>query len=398
MAVEIITREAVKPSSPPLITYEILIFLPAEIHGAHKSERLKRSLSETLSRFYPFAGRIKDDASIECNDFGAVFVEARVSSLLSEFLEKPDAEVIRKFIPAEIESPEELAGSLVLVQANFFPCGGLAIGVRISHKVADPVTFCTFIKAWAAAAFVPATPAAALEFIRERCVTKRLVFDASKIAALQVKAASESVQWPTRVEAVTALIWKCAMNASRSNSEHLRYSILSQPVNLRRRVVPPLPEHTIGNLVGYFASCATECEVELQSLVGQIRKGLRDFGESYMKKLGEDKASMAICESFQEAACMLQEGNADFYVSNSFCSFPFYGIDFGWGKPTWVTIPAGDCKNVASIMDAKDGEGIEAWVTLTEDDMAFFERDRELLAAASLDPIASDLIMPMSSL
>ncbi|KAJ6725746.1 F21J9.9 [Salix purpurea] len=152
-----------------------------------------------------------------------------------------------------------------------------------------------------------AEPAAALEFIRERCVTKRLVFDASKIAALQVKAANESVQWPTRVEAVTALIWKCAMNASRSNSEHLRYSILSQPVNLRRRVVPPLPEHTIGNLVGYFASCATECEVELQSLVGQIRKGLRDFGETYMKKLGEDKASMAICESFQEAACMLQE-------------------------------------------------------------------------------------------
>jgi hypothetical protein len=49
-------------------------------------------------------------------------------------------------------------------------------------------------------------------------------------------------------------------------------------------------------------------------------------------------------------------------------------------------------------MDAKDGKGIEAWVTLTEDDMAFFERDRELLAAASFDPVASDLIMPMSSL
>ncbi|KAJ6689136.1 hypothetical protein OIU85_005533 [Salix viminalis] len=417
MAVEIITREAVKPSSPTPdhlrdfnlflldhhapVAYEPLVLFYSSFQQkftvAHRSERLKRSLSETLSRFYPFAGRIKDDASIECNDFGAVFVEARVSCLLSEFLGKPDAE------------------------ANFFPCGGLAIGVRISHKVADPVTFCSFIKAWAAAAFrsgdstavlplldassvIPpqnisvAEPASALEFIRERCVTKRLVFDASKIAALQVKAAGESVQWPTRVEAVTALIWKSAMNASRSNSEHLRYSILSQPVNLRRRMVPPLPEHTIGNLVGYFASCATECEVELQRLVGQIRKGLRDFGENFMKKLGEDKASMAICESFREAACMLQEGNADFYVSNSFCSFPFYGIDFGWGKPTWVTIPAGDCKNVASVMDAKDGEGIEAWVSLTEDDMAFFERDRELLAAASLDPIASDLIMPMSSL
>ncbi|KAJ6911430.1 hypothetical protein NC652_021904 [Populus alba x Populus x berolinensis] len=130
----------------------------------------------------------------------------------------------------------------------------------------------------------------------------------------------------------------------------------------------------------------------------ELRKGLQDFGENYLKKLGKDKASMAICESFQEAASMLPEGNVDFYLSTSFCRLPFYGIDFGWGKPTWVTIPAGDYKNVVSIMDAKDGKGIEAWVTLTEDDMAFFERDRELLAAASFDSVASDLIMPMSSL
>jgi hypothetical protein len=439
MAVEIITREAVKPSSPTPdhlrefnlrlldqlapVAYEPLVLFYSNFQQkftvAHKSERLKRSLSETLSRFYPLAGRIKDDASIECNDFGAVFVQARVSCLLSKLLEKPDAEVIRKFIPSEIESPEELTGSLVLVQANFFACGGLAIGVCISHKVADPVTFSTFIKAWAAAAFrsgdstvlplfnassvfppqnIPLARPAALEFIRDRCVTKRVVLDASKVAALQVKAVSESVTCPTRVEAVTALIWKCAMNAARSNSEHLRYSILSQSVNLRKKMVRPLPEHTIGNLAGYFASCATECEVELQSLVRQLRKGLQDFGENYLKKLGKDKASMAICESFQEAASMLPEGTVDFYVSTSFCRLPFYGIDFGWGKPTWVTIPTGAYKNVASIMDAKDGKGIEAWVTLTEDDMAFFERDRELLAAASFDPVASDLIMPMSSL
>jgi hypothetical protein len=438
--VEIVAREVIGPSSPTLnhlrkfnlslldqlapVSYEPLVLLYSNFQqrltGYHESLRLKRSLSETLTRFYPLAGRIKDGASIECNDLGAVFVESRVSCLLSKFLEKPDAEAIRKFIPVETESPEALTGSLVLVQANFFACGGLAIGVCISHKAADPVTFSTFIKAWAAAAFrsvddstvlplfnasslfppqnLPLTRPAAVELMNDKCVTKRLVFDASKIAALQAKAVSESVTCPTRVEAVTALIWKCAMNASRSNSEHLRYSILSQSVNLRKRMVPPLPENTFGNLVGYFASCATECEIELQSLVGQLRKGLRDFGENYVEKLGEGKAFMAVCESFQEAGSMLQEGNVDFYASTDFCRFPFYGIDFGWGKPTWVTIPTGANKNVTTIMDTRDGEGVEAWVTLTEEDMAFFERDRELLAAASLDPSALDLIMPMSSL
>ncbi|KAB5537789.1 hypothetical protein DKX38_015322 [Salix brachista] len=421
--VEIVTREVIKPSSPTLnhlrkfnlrlldllapVSYEPLVFLYSNLQqqltGTQKSQRLKRSLSVTLTRLYPLAGRIKDGVSIECNDSGAVFVESRVSCLLSKFLEKPDAELLGKFIPVGTESPEALAGSLVLVQANFFACGGLAIGACISHKVADPVTF---IKAWAAAAFgsvddstvipffnaPPVSPPrnssltkpAAVDLTSDKCVTKRVVFDASKIAALQAKAASESVTCPTRFEAVTALIWKCAMNASRSNSEHLRYSILSQSVDLRKRMAPPMPENTIGNLVGYFASCATECEIELQSLVGQLRQGLRGF-------MGEGKAFMATSESSQD-------GDVDFYVSTDFCTFPFYGIDFGWGKPAWVTVPARANKNAIITMDARDGRGVEAWVTLTEEDMTFFERDRELLAAASFDPNALDLIMPNSSL
>ncbi|KAJ6313034.1 hypothetical protein OIU77_014535 [Salix suchowensis] len=290
--VEIVTREVIKPSSPTLNHLRKfnlrLLDLPAPV---------SYETSGFLVLQFPTAThRIKDGVSIECNDSGAVFVESRVSCLLSKFLEKPDAELLGKFIPVGTESPEALAGSLVLVQANFFACGGLAIGACISHKVADPVTF---IKAWAAAAFASVDDSTALPFFNapsvspprnsspskpaavdltsDKCVTKRVVFDASKIAALQAKAASESVTCPTRVEAVTALIWKCAMNASRSNSEHLRYSILSQSVDLRKRMAPPMPENTIGNLVGYFASCATECEIELQSLVGQLRQGAAGF-------------------------------------------------------------------------------------------------------------------------
>ncbi|KAJ6719226.1 N-BENZOYLTRANSFERASE PROTEIN putative-RELATED [Salix purpurea] len=290
--VEIVAREVIKPSSPTLnhlrkfnlglldlpapVSYEPLVFL-------YSNFRQQLTGSKTVSRL---------NATIS----GAVFVESRVSCLLSKFLEKPDAELLGKFIPVGTESPEALAGSLVLVQANLFACGGLAIGACISHKVADPVTF---IKAWAAAAFAsvddstalpffnapPVSPPrnssptkpAAVDLTSDKCVTKRVVFDASKIAALQAKAASESVTCPTRVEAVTALIWKCAMNASRSNSEHLRYSILSQSVDLRKRMAPPMPENTIGNLVGYFASCATECEIELQSFGWPAKAGAAGF-------------------------------------------------------------------------------------------------------------------------
>ncbi|KAJ9169397.1 hypothetical protein P3X46_017599 [Hevea brasiliensis] len=452
MIMEIITRETIKPSFPtpihlrnfklslldqlaPVCYGPLLLFysLNAQINPqltlSERSRILKTSLSETLTRFYPLAGRIKDDTSIECNDYGVVFVETRINCFLSTFLGEPDAQMITKLIPIEIESPEACTGSLLQVQINCFSCGGLAIGVCISQKISDALTATIFIKDWAATAasasssagcgstqqaeaLLPLFNASSIfppqnfsfkmpiaQLKKEGYVAKRFFFEASKITALKAKASSESVKNPTRVEALTGLIWKCAMNASRSNTEHFRLSILSQSVNIRRRLVPSLPEHTIGNLAGHFASLATEGDIELSSLVGQLRKGMKDFRENYVKKLQGDDAFVANRESFKEAVHMRQEVNIDFYISTSLCRFPFYGIDFGWGKPAWVTIPSGAFKNVILMMDSRDGDGIEAWVTLSEEDMAFFQRDQELLAFASLNPsVISTPITPKSSL
>ncbi|XP_065875958.1 BAHD acyltransferase BIA1-like [Euphorbia lathyris] len=427
--VEIINKQIIKPSSStpnhlknfklslldqlaPVCYGPLLFFysnITAQKSVAEISGDLKKSLSLTLTHFYPLAGRIKnDDAVVECNDDGVVWVEAKVNSVLSAFLENPDAETIRNFIPVEIESPEAKIGSLVQVQATFFRCGGFAIGVCVSQKISDAVTAMTFINEWAAAAaaatgirsasspiknaasvFPPqkfsfTKPPAKLK--KEVYTTKRFVFNVDKIAALKARSVTENVKNPTRVEAVTGLIWKCAMNASRSNKDHSRLSIFSQSVNIRRRTVPPLPEKTLGNLAGHFASQATESEIELGSLVDELRKGLVKFGENYVKKLTGNNSIEAISESFREAGMMLEEGNIDFYISTSLCRFPFYRIDFGWGKPEWVTIPSGGIKNLIVMLDSKDGDGIEAWITLTEEDMAFFERDHELVEAADLNP------------
>ncbi|XVE74857.1 hypothetical protein DITRI_Ditri12bG0051900 [Diplodiscus trichospermus] len=148
-----------------------------------------------------------------------------------DILKQPDCELLSKLLPIETESAEA-ADRILVVKVNFFECGGMAIGVSISHKIADLSTLSIFMKSWAAVAegsievisafetlssLLPpldsAIPVFQIEFERRKFSTRRFLFDALKLSMLRAQAASTDVPRPTRVEAVTALIWKCAMAA-----------------------------------------------------------------------------------------------------------------------------------------------------------------------------------------
>ena len=65
------------------------------------SKLLKQSLLETLTRFYPFAGKVRDDFYIDCNDEGVHYIVTRVNVSLLDFLgQSPGDEMIRRLIPA----------------------------------------------------------------------------------------------------------------------------------------------------------------------------------------------------------------------------------------------------------------------------------------------------------
>ncbi|PRQ45347.1 putative deacetylvindoline O-acetyltransferase [Rosa chinensis] len=68
---------------------------------------------------------------------------------------------------------------------------------------------------------------------------------------------------------------------------------------------------------------------------------------------------------------------------SSFCRFPLYDNDFGWGKPTWVSSSPLTFKNLVVFMDTKEADGIEACISLEEEVMVKFETDIEFLAYAS---------------
>ncbi|CAH1435345.1 unnamed protein product [Lactuca virosa] len=439
METKIISKENIKPSSPTpshLNTFDfcaldqiivspyvpIILYYPNNNgdnsnHALQRSEVLKKSLSETLTRFYPLAGTIKNDLSIDCNAIGANYIVALVCGRLDEFLRHPDHGLINTFLPCEPSFNKSSIGNRVTnVQVNIFECGGIAIGLCSSHKILDGAAVYTFMKAWSNMArgaeevvypnfTAPSLFPAKGSWLRDtfmvlgesllkegKCRTKRFVFGPDAIARLRARAESNGVQRPTRVEVVSSLIWKCAMAATNEACGIQKPSSLTHWVNLRPKIKSNFSNHLIGNIVWVSnAVCLASDETPLHSLVNKVRESISKINVEFVEKAQGDEGSFAMQKSLQEMGEITGSiGTIENYGFSSWCKMGFYEIDFGWGKPIWVTGVVAEGAPVfvkfVTLMDTKSGEGIEAWVNLDESEMEILQKNQELLSYASLDP------------
>lgn len=221
----------------------------------------------------------------------------------------------------------------------------------------------------------------------DKIVTKRFIFNKSNIAALKKKATADEALFlnqrpPSRVETVSGFLWKRIMAIAHQKppTKAKRFAVI-QAVNLRNRMDPPLPSHSFGNL-WWFATADAEIdeEHEFPSLVAKIRKSIKEIDSDYIKNLQDTEKSMM---AKMKMGQMVYSGEVELCSFTSWCSFPLYESDFGWGKPVWVCSPGRPYKNVVLFVNTSDGEGIEAWVNLEENDMSVFEADSELLSSIS---------------
>ncbi|CAK9145362.1 unnamed protein product [Ilex paraguariensis] len=336
MKVGIISRELTKPSSPtpselrdfklsfidecipptyvPLILY-YSYDENSNIKQSEMSNRLKESLSKVLMQFYPLAGRMKSQIAIDCNDEGVYYIEARVEAHLSDVMG------LCTFINAwaSMASGESNKERPIFNSSSLFPPRGSPdswVGTR-NPAIQHPV---------------------------QKFVAKRFDFTATAIAALKAQVEISSIKLqPTRLEVVSALLWKCCMAAI--GNKNSTTSVACLPVNLRRRMVPSLPDNSFGNIFA-MANTVTRGETDFASLVGKL---------------------------------ISQEGVEVFKIS-SWCRFPIYEVDFGWGKPTWVTTASSSRGNCIFLLDSRSAGGVEAWVILVEEAMEKLEQDVELQA------------------
>ncbi|XP_051116850.1 stemmadenine O-acetyltransferase-like [Andrographis paniculata] len=411
--VEIISKEIIRPSSPAEphiweskfsffdqiaapIYIPIIFFYTADQSDqfcpADLILRLKKSLSDALTMFYLIAGRIRDgNRFIDCNDSGAEFIEAMVHSQLRDVIENPDMNELKEYLPVQPQDhPQQGEGAVLLVQANLFDCGGIAMAVCLSHKVADGTSLSKFVQAWAAisrgeAAGVvapsfhilaeqfrpidlPKPDLSPSKFIhREKIVTRRFVYDEQKVASLKAEIATaegSTVKNPSRVEAVSASIWRHFIEHHRSNG--CTKIAAFHPVNLRPRMAG-CPLQAFGNCCVLSPAYADgDGENKLHRLAELLRNSFRKIDGEYIGEFQRSGGGEYLTE--RQRMLIMKEEGASVCNFSSWCGFPVYEADFGWGKPAWVCTTILPFKNIVVLMSRADGKGIEAWVNTLEDD------------------------------
>ncbi|GMJ09686.1 hypothetical protein like AT1G24430 [Hibiscus trionum] len=410
--VEMVSEEIVKPSSstPDRLRHYKLSFIDQLTPSLYNSfiyfypeicdtdadkititDQLKQSVSNALTYFYPLAGRMMEDQLfVDCNDEGIPFVEARVKCQLSDVLNIPIPKELNKLLPFKIHGAHKF---LLGIQFNVFDCGGIGIGLCVSHKIGDALSFFSFVKLWAdiarqetkliapefesALLFPPrdlSVPTPRISQLKtEQLITKRFVFGATKVEEIRRTYSENSTQTrPTRVEALSAFIWDRLIIAIGVRSKLDTLFMIIHLVNIRPRIEAPLPESSFGNLY----SIALTIPSMDSNIIPQMRDSIKALNKEYVKKLQDGYNHL---DSFREKAASYGKGEIVTFTFTSLCRFPLYEADFGWGKPIWAGSGDREMKNITTFMDTITGDGIEAWVTLNEEEMAKFDSDEELL-------------------
>ncbi|KAI3706922.1 hypothetical protein L6452_25009 [Arctium lappa] len=327
----IVSRDIVKPSSPTPShrkTYNlslldqlsvnaytpIVTFFPSSgIHqnADYKTTELRNSLSQTLTKYYPFAGRMSriGQTFVDCNDNGVDFIVATNDSTLSDFLQKSDHKDLDQLIPDDLiwfkpnhrvkNDENSITRPIIGVQITHFACGGVAVAASLSHKVGDASSLFNFVNHWAIVtrnkdasdinpSFITNYQPRNIkvpEILPERkegddCVTRSFVFPNSKkndlkaLALAMAKEFGQPITNPTYAEGLTWLIHNCTTAAAtKTNSGTFKPTGLGTIINMRNNFIEPLPETTIGNIYQMMDfPTRNESEMTPNMIIGELQK------------------------------------------------------------------------------------------------------------------------------
>nr|GME00398.1 vinorine synthase-like [Ipomoea batatas] len=382
----------------------VLLFYSTTFELEERYNKLRASLAETLNHVYQLAGRVGAKHSVMCNDQGVDLILAKVGQDMSNVTKHPRIETLRQLLPVKPETTLDEDGVIVAVQINTFACGGTAVGLCINHVIADGWSLAVFLNTWAGinrhdekatkgfvldstsifpecrgngrdVSMLPLN----LEAQAPKIESRRFVFNEDKVMGIKekmgaIKGGNNSNILPSRIEAVSAFVWAALIKAHQETNINVKTHVMTSAINMRKRLKPPLPPQTIGNVFHVTKACFeledshshSQGEIDYKLLTERVQRSINTAKDEYAKIMGE------LDEYFRRLGDEEKREDVGMLKVSSWCRFPFYEVDFGWGKPIWVA-NAIKAMNVAIFMDTGDEKGIEAWVGLSEECMLKLE-------------------------
>jgi omega-hydroxypalmitate O-feruloyl transferase len=195
-------------------------------------------------------------------------------------------------------------------------------------------------------------------------ITKVFPFTPEAIDTLKKRALEGGViKRVSTFEVVAAHIW-----LARTKSVDLP----EQPFNLlfavdiRNRVIPPLPKHFAGNAV--YSACARGTPSQIRKYtfveaVGVIQKAIEQITDDYVR------SSFDWGETRRGVPALF----GGFFLS-AWWKMPFYSIDYGWGKPIYAgPIVTPMVEFVFLLSNGKQDGGLNLVMALEPDQMEKFQ-------------------------
>nr|QDM39182.1 BAHD acyltransferase-like 18 [Taxus x media] len=366
-------------------------------------QTLKEALSKALVYFYPLAGRLIFDAAgriaVDCNGDGVVFVEAVTDSQVDDLKDLGSTSQLEPFIPAVNHSDGLLTAIPPLIlQVTRFKCGGIALGLKISHILVDGTSALHFLKTWCDIArgsdirlppiidrsalrarnppqpsfvhheYAPPPSFIDREKTKQEISFERFTLSKEQVNSLKEKALDKHTQKPyTTFEALAAHVWKCCC-AARDLSEKQK-SKLYIAVDARNRLVPSLPSGFFGN--ARFFAALTDFSGNIVSKpiwygAGKIHEEIIKMDGEYLRSLLD---YLELNPGFSLPADTFRCPN----MKITSWRLPLYDADFGCGKPIFMghasMLPEGQCYILPSSNE--DGTVIIS-LTLFADHMSRF--------------------------
>ncbi|OAY24326.1 coniferyl alcohol acyltransferase [Manihot esculenta] len=337
-------------------------------------ESLKNSLSQTLSYFYPFAGRIVEnphtsEPEIICDNSGALLVEGHANiPLIKLNFYNLDQCLKGKLVSINPDFPLQ-------VQVTTYTCSAVSLTISFDHALGDASAFGKFLLSWSEVAQnkplscipdhrrnlhprCPPTYHPLLDQLFAKCtiedilhmpmtniMLKRLYHvDVSSINRLQ-HVACENGNKRTKIEAFSAYIWKILVTAIDKKHTKCKMGWL---VDGRGRLcgTQSSMSNYIGNVLSLAVGEATVAELK-QGSISDIATNVHDA----ISKVTNEKHFLDLIDwiechrpGLMLANIVLGRGGPALVLSSG-RRFPVSELNFGFGNPVLGTV----CSTIEKI-------------------------------------------------